>query len=200
MTFGAPLYRDRVEADQHVTRMGRMEAVLAGDGPLPRAVCAWMCRHRTAASRIAAGYRSDLPIPVARSGVKHTWNTYTGSMNGLIRDTGWQTALAVLGRAGTPVTLAAGDADPVPVSGRAAELARAWPNVEDLGTRTPTTGCPSPIQTGVAGWWQPPWPEPSRHPRRRHLRPQRNTRQPLDDPPARLGAEQTPLLAPDGPG
>ncbi|MGI8530217.1 MAG: alpha/beta fold hydrolase, partial [Geodermatophilaceae bacterium] len=132
VTFGAPLYRDRVEADQHVTRMGRMEAVLAGDGPLPRAVCAWMCRHRTAASWIAAGYRSDLPIPVARSGVKHTWNTYTGSMNGLIRDTGWQTALAVLSRAGTPVTLAAGDADPVPVSGRAAELARAWPNVEVL--------------------------------------------------------------------
>ena len=131
VTFGAPLYRDRVEADTHVAGMGWMEAALAGDGPLPRAMCGWMCRHRAAASWIAAGLRPDLPVPVARSGVKHTWSTYTGSMNGLIRDTGWQTALEVLGRAGVPVILTAGSADPVPVAGRASELAAAWFNVRE---------------------------------------------------------------------
>lgn len=132
VTFGAPLYQDRCEADRHVAGMGRMEAVLAGDGPLPRSVCRWMCRHRTAASWIAAAARPDLPVQVARSGVKHTWGTYIGSMNGVIRDTGWQTALRVLSRANIPVILTAGDADPVPVSGRAAELARALPNVDVL--------------------------------------------------------------------
>jgi pimeloyl-ACP methyl ester carboxylesterase len=129
LTFGAPLYQDLAEADEHVTRMGRMEALLSGDGPLPRAACAWMCRHRTAASWIAAGYRPDLPVPVARSGVKHTWSTYTGSFNGLIRDSGWQASFETLGQAGIPVTLTAGEADGVPVSGRAADLARSWSNV-----------------------------------------------------------------------
>jgi pimeloyl-ACP methyl ester carboxylesterase len=38
VTFGAPLYRNRLEADEHVAGMGRMEALLAGDGPLPRAL------------------------------------------------------------------------------------------------------------------------------------------------------------------
>jgi len=130
LTFGAPLYQDLAEADEHVARMGQMEALLSGDGPLPRAACAWMCRHRTAASWIAAGYRPDLPVPVARSGVKHTWSTYTGSFNGLIRDSGWQASFETLGQAGIPVTLTAGEADGVPVSGRAADLARSWSNVD----------------------------------------------------------------------
>lgn len=132
VTFGAPLYQDRAEADKRVARMGRMEALLAGDGPLPRVACAWMCRHRKVASWIAAGYRPDIPVPVARSGVKHTWLTYTGSFNGLIRDAGWQTALQALSAADIPVTLVAGAADGVPVSGRAGQLARSYPNVRVL--------------------------------------------------------------------
>lgn len=142
VTFGAPLYRDWAEADEHVARMGRMEALLAGDGPLPRAACAWMCRHRTAASWIAAGYRPDLPVPVARSGVKHTWLTYTGSFNGLIRDAGWQSALRALSATDIPVTLVAGSADGVPVSGRAGQLARSWPNVGVLTHPTAGHGLP----------------------------------------------------------
>ena len=132
VAFGAPLYATRGEAEEHVAGMGRMEALLAGDGGLPRAVCAWMCRHRTTASWIAVAYRPDLPVPVARSGVKHTWSTYSGSLNGLIRDAGWYSALDVLAAARIPVTLAAGASDPVPVPGRAAELGRTWPNIEVL--------------------------------------------------------------------
>lgn len=142
VAFGAPLYKDRAEADEHVARMGRMEALLAGDGPLPRAACGWMCRHRTAASWIAVGYRPDLPVPVARSGVKHTWLTYTGSFNGLIRDSGWQAALQTLGGADIPVTLVAGAADGVPVSGRAGQLACSWPNVGVLTHPTAGHGLP----------------------------------------------------------
>lgn len=129
VTFGAPLYLNRTESNEHIAGMGRMEALLAGDGPLPRAACAWMCRHRTAASWIAAGYRPDLPVSVARSGVKHTWSTYSGSFDGLIRDLGWYDALSVLSQADIPVTLTAGGRDPVSVQGRAEEFARTWPNV-----------------------------------------------------------------------
>ncbi len=109
-----------------------MEALLAGDGPLPRAACAWMCRHRTAASWISVAYRPDLPVPVARAGVKHTWSTYSSSINALIRDTGWYHALDVLARAHIPVTVAAGVADPVPVPGRAAALAATWTDVRHV--------------------------------------------------------------------
>ncbi|MGI8692944.1 MAG: alpha/beta fold hydrolase [Geodermatophilaceae bacterium] len=129
VAFGAPLYRGRAEADEHVAAMGGMETLLATDGWLPRTVCAWMCRHRTAASWIAVAHRPDLPVAVARSGVKHTWATYGGSMDGLIRDTGWQAALDTLRRAGIPVSLVAGAIDPVPVAGLAAELATTHANV-----------------------------------------------------------------------
>ena len=124
-TFGAPLYRTAVEADAHIAALGRMEALLSGDGALPRAVCAWMCRHRQLASWIAVAYRPDLPVAVARSGVKHTWGTYSGAMTGLIRDDGWVSALDDLDP--IPLTLAVGACDPVPVPGRAAELAGSRP-------------------------------------------------------------------------
>ncbi len=132
VTFGAPLYLNRTESNEHIAGIGRMEALFAGDGPLPRAACSWMCRHRTAASWIAVGFRPDFPVPVARSGVKHTWSTYSGSFDGLIRDSGWYDALRVLGRAGIPVTLTVGGRDPVPVQGRAEEFARIWPQISCL--------------------------------------------------------------------
>ena len=46
-------------------------------------------------------------------------------MDGLIRDDGWLPALDGLTR--VPLTLAAGQCDPVPVPGRAAELASTRP-------------------------------------------------------------------------
>ncbi len=92
VTFGAPLYRDRAEADEHVARMCRMEALLAGDGPL--------------------------------------------------RDAGWQSALRALNATDSPVTLVAGSADGVPVSGRAGQLARSWPNVGVLTHPTAGHGLP----------------------------------------------------------
>lgn len=129
VALGAPLYLNRVEADKHVAAMGRMEAMLAGDGMQSRLLCAWMCRHRTLASWIAVAGRPDLPVPIARSGVKHTWGSYAGSMDGLIRDDSWREAVDALARGCIPVFLAAGLRDPAPVAGRAEELACSHPNV-----------------------------------------------------------------------
>ena len=132
VTFGAPLYRTAAEADNHVAAMGRMEAFLAGDGAVPRAVCAWMCTHRRAASWVALAARPDLPVAVARAAVKHSWNTYAGSFHGLIRSGAWQPPLAKLAQARVPVVLATGAADPVPVAGRNHELAALHPTVTEL--------------------------------------------------------------------
>lgn len=125
-----PLYRTRAEADQRLRRMGRLETFLADDGTLPRAVCEWMCRHRRIASWVTVAARPDLPVPVARAAVKHTWDTYRGSLNGLLRSPEWEPALHHLGATQVPVTLVEGARDPVPVRGRTAELAGAVPGAE----------------------------------------------------------------------
>jgi len=127
VTFCAALYRTRAEADEGARRMGLFEAILAGDGRLPRAVCAWMCRFRTTASWVAVAIRPDVPVALARSGVQHTWDSYRGSLIALIRSAEWEPALRSLAEAGVAVTLAEGSRDSVPVSGRAATLAAGLP-------------------------------------------------------------------------
>lgn len=125
-----PLYRDGPEADQGLRRMGRMESLLAGDGPLPREMCAWMCAHRTTASWLAVAARPSLPVTVARAGVKHTWDTYRGSLDGVIRNRGWEPALQHLDVARVPITILEGARDPVPVPGRAAQIVADLPAAE----------------------------------------------------------------------
>lgn len=127
LTFGAPLYRTRAEADQRMGAMGPMVALL--DGPLPQAVCARTCRHRGIASWLAVGSRPDLPISIARGGVNHTWAAYSGSLDSLVRDGGWAPVLEALGERGTRVVIANGALDPVPDPGRSGLLARRFPGV-----------------------------------------------------------------------
>ncbi|WP_219418104.1 alpha/beta fold hydrolase [Pseudonocardia nigra] len=132
VTLCGALYRNPAEADARVTLMGPAEALLGGDGPVQAKLCAWMCRHRTAAGWMAVAARPDLPIPVARAAVQHTWGSYRAALNDLVRSPEWQPALDALGRAAVPITLAEGARDAVPVSGRAAALADARPSVRYL--------------------------------------------------------------------
>lgn len=60
---------------------------------------------------------------VTRMAVRHSWASYTGAKNGVIRHGGSATPLAALETARVPVLLADGAHDPVPVPGRAAEVA-----------------------------------------------------------------------------
>lgn len=125
ITLCAALYRDKAEADVRIARIGRVEALLAGDGALPHLICGWHCRHRAAAGWVAVATRPDLPVPVARCAVKHTWDSYRGALQGLLRDPAWEPALHGLAATGVPVMLAEGGRDPVPVPGRAAGFAAA---------------------------------------------------------------------------
>ena len=69
------------------------------------------------------------PVAITRMAVRHSWASYTGAMNGVIRHGGWQTPLAMLEAAGVPVLLADGADDPVPVPGRIDDVAGSYGNV-----------------------------------------------------------------------
>ena len=143
VALSAPLYDSTTEALAHIRGLGRLEALMALDGPVARATCAWMCHHRTTAGWVAAAIKPQLPIPLARRGALHTWPAYLGSMDGLILNNPWRAAVKVLADREIPTVLAAGGRDPVPVAGRAAELAAPCPTVT---VRThPTAGHDLPL-------------------------------------------------------
>jgi len=143
VAISAPLYTSAEEGMAHVRGMGRLEEVMALDGPVARATCAWMCRHRTTAGWVAAALKPHLPVPVARRGVLHTWPSYLGSMEHVVLSSLWSGALATLAGAGIPVGLSAGAQDRVPVAGRADDLAAQYASVT---SRThPTAGHDLPL-------------------------------------------------------
>ena len=129
VAMSAPLYTSAEEGMAHVRGMGRLEELMALDGPVARTACAWMCRHRTTAGWVAAALKPHLPVPVARRGVLHTWPSYLGSMEHVVLSSSWPAALSTLADAGIPVELAAGAQDRVPVAGRADGLAGQYASV-----------------------------------------------------------------------
>lgn len=122
IAFDAPLYRTPVEAKERVRHLGWFEALLS-TGPLAHAVCEWMCRHRSAAAVLAVAINPTLPTAIARDGVRHTWPSYIQSFEALVADDRWTEAVEKLSDRGVPLMLVDGAADPVPVPGRARELA-----------------------------------------------------------------------------
>lgn len=141
--FSTPLYVDALEADERIATMGRIERLFAPQGAPARAVCGWMCRHRAVAQWVAVAVEPRWPVVITRMAVRHSWASYTGTMNGVIRHGGWETPLRALEAAGVPVLLADGAADPVPVRERAAGVAGRHPNV--TATTHPTAGHQLPI-------------------------------------------------------
>lgn len=129
VALSAPLYNSVDEGMSHIRGLGWLEATMALDTPAARAACAWMCRHRTAAGWLAVGLKPHLPVPVARRAALHTWLAYQASMQQVVLTSRWQRALVGLNEARVPVQLAAGAHDPVPVAGRAQQLADRYPMV-----------------------------------------------------------------------
>ena len=122
IAFDAPLYSSAEEADDRVRHMGWFEALMA-QGPLAQRVCRWMCDNRAVAAGLAVVISPRLPIPVARDSVRHTWHSYIAGFDALIRDGSWTDALQRLDVRQVPVWMIDGADDPVPVPGRAEELA-----------------------------------------------------------------------------
>lgn len=128
VAFDAPLYRSAVEANDRIRHMGWFEALLS-QGPLAERVCHWMCDNRTVARGVAVAISPRLPVAIARDSVEHTWPGYIAGFDSLVRDPEWTDALDDLAARNVPVRLVDGDKDPVPVPGRADELAARFTNI-----------------------------------------------------------------------
>lgn len=127
--FSAPLYAGAEEADARMAAMGPVERLFAPQGIVPKAICGLMCRQRAIAQWIAVALEPRWPVTITRMVVRHSWASYTGAMNSVIRAGGWEASLGALEAAGVPVLLADGARDPVPVPGRASELAARHRNI-----------------------------------------------------------------------
>lgn len=156
VAFDAPLYRTREEADERVRHMGWFEALLA-QGPVAERVCLWMCENRTVAQGVAVALSPRLPVAVARDAVQHTWRGYIAGFDALVRDPSWEESLRELESRSVVVRLVDGIGDPVPVPGRARELARAHANVAAIrlpgGHRLPLSdpvGCAAVVLAALS--------------------------------------------------
>ena len=135
VTWGAPLHTDREAAVAAITRMGWLESIFILQTPLARAVCTWMCEHRTAAGWLAVALNPDTPIALARQGVLHTWPAYRDALDELVLAQDWRPAVETLVRANVPLVLTHGADDPVVDAVLLGDLARRHSCVEVVSRR-----------------------------------------------------------------
>ncbi len=110
VAFCPPVYRDAAHAKARIGAIGKRVEMFALETPMARATCRWMCEHREAAGVLAQLLRPDLPAPIARDGVQHTWASYSGTLKRVVLQ---GHASAWLSEISVPVRLIAGDRDPV---------------------------------------------------------------------------------------
>lgn len=134
IAFNTPLFTSEQEGRKRIAGMGWFEALLAA-GPIAHLVCSWMCRHRNIASYAAVALNPALPVPLARDGVRHTWQSYIGALNSIVMSDRWSPALKALSQRNIPVLLVDGTDDRVPVPGRTGRLAGSYRNVTALSHR-----------------------------------------------------------------
>ncbi len=127
VTWGATLFRHESEARERLKAMGSMERLFAQDSPLARRSCELMCAFRGTAGLLAVALSPDLPVPISRRAVLHTWPAYRGAISAFASD--WEAALRELSEAQVPVTITAGANDPSQVPQLADELARRFSNL-----------------------------------------------------------------------
>lgn len=82
--FSPPLYRSPAEARAHIGELGPMARLLALDTAWSRRVCDWVCEHRDLAAGLAEVARPDLPGPIARDGIEHTWPSYSETLERVV--------------------------------------------------------------------------------------------------------------------
>lgn len=140
--FGPPLYASAEHAREHVGRLGPWVRLFAMDTAWARWICAWMCAHRSTAARLAEWLRPDLPAQIARDGVAHDWDSYSGSLRSLVLGS---SGMLDLEHVEVPVELIMGERDRVVDPEVLEGLARArtnvrlerWPGDHDLPLRDP---------------------------------------------------------------
>jgi pimeloyl-ACP methyl ester carboxylesterase len=108
--LSAPLYHTRAEARALIGGLGPMARLLALDAAWSRRLCDWVCEHRDVAAVVAQLTRPDLPGPIARDGVEHTWPSYSETLERVVLSAEARPLLETLD---LPVHLVTGAADRV---------------------------------------------------------------------------------------
>lgn len=147
IAVAAPLYRSAAEADRRIGEMGLLEKLFA-HGAYAQQACRVMCRHRRAAGWAVVALEPRWPVAIARAGVLHTWPSYSGAMDGVIRAANWHPALDVLAARGAPVRFLEGARDRATIRGARVRWPRTTPRLTSPSTRTPTTSSRSSLRGG----------------------------------------------------
>ena len=110
VAFSPPLYRDQGAAQQQLSRANVLIRLLVVNPRLGEAVCGWMCKHPGLAALLGRLARPDLPQPLAEDRFKHSYRSYSETLDKVILAAG---AAAGIGEIAIPVHLVAGSADTI---------------------------------------------------------------------------------------
>ena len=126
VAFGSPIYADARAALAHVAGTGAMGRLFVLPGRTSEIACQWVCGHRVLAARVAVVTHPDLPPEIAAAAVQHTWSSYSQTLEHVILAA---EVASWLDKIACPVTLVAGDDDPVIDHRYLRVLADANPNI-----------------------------------------------------------------------
>lgn len=108
-----PAFPDAPTARREITRLGIVARLTVEEGRRARALCWIMCRFRLVGIAIAPLFARDVPAPVARDALRHTYNSYSRTLQHVIVN---HRAIPDLAARTDPTTLVHGrDDEVVPV-------------------------------------------------------------------------------------
>lgn len=120
--FAPPLYGDAERARRFLARSGLVPRLFSVHPELADALCRWECDHHGLALGAARLLRRDLPAPLAEDRVRHTYRSFSQTLEKVVITAG---AAAWLEELSVPVHLVAGDRDSILDLGFLSELAGA---------------------------------------------------------------------------
>ena len=97
VAFGAPVFLSVVSARRHLRSLGPLARFMADESPWAGRLCAFMCDHRELTRRLAPIFAPRLPAAVASDGVDHTWDSYKGTFDLIVKQEETPKLLATLG-------------------------------------------------------------------------------------------------------
>lgn len=84
LLVGLPAYRDAATARREIGRLGTLARLTVDRSPAARLMCALMCTFRPVAMGIARITARDVPPAVAADGVRHTWPSYSRTLEHVV--------------------------------------------------------------------------------------------------------------------
>jgi pimeloyl-ACP methyl ester carboxylesterase len=121
-----PCYRSEAEARERIKQSSLFNRLLAMDTPLARITCAIMCRLRPLFMAIAPMLAHDVPPVVAKDALRHTWASYSRTMQHIIFSAPAKDWLA---EAPHPTLIIQGNADHIAPLGNVQQVIDHRPNI-----------------------------------------------------------------------